>query len=403
MRRGFKSLIPLHVLSLPKIAILAFFVLAFATTVYYVQTYNTNPITKASETDTQPQGPIGKFDLIFNDEFSGSIMDTTKWLDCKRWQKFIDGKGQGCNINGNSMEWNLPQNLTFSDGKVNMQAKYEPFVNSDGHSHDYTSGMIIGQDVKLGTAKFGFQYGYVEARFKAASAVGAWSSLWMDPVSEIWPPEIDIFEILGREKEKLWMNTHFIENGGHQHDPSSIMGTDFTAGPHVVGMEWSPTKMQWFVDGDPIPKKTFERVQFIPREPMYLIMNLAVGGWGGTPVINEFPTDFWVDYVRVWKRHIDQRLIVKLGEKASGQKYVFAKWSGDFISYPNFDHYEISLADNTGVSTQTLNTGSETDYKFKKYKLENGKYNLVLKSFFKDGTSQTDVTKFKYKNGTLIN
>jgi beta-glucanase (GH16 family) len=42
----------------------------------------------------------------------------------------------------------------------------------------------------------------------------------------------------------------------------------------------------------------------ISQEPMYLLINLAVGGnWPGSPdAKTKFPADFLIDYVRVWRR-----------------------------------------------------------------------------------------------------
>jgi len=49
---------------------------------------------------------------------------------------------------------------------------------------------------------------------------------------------------------------------------------------------------------------TFDDSRLIPKEPMYLLVNLAVGGtWPGAPdQQTKFPADFLVDYVRVWQR-----------------------------------------------------------------------------------------------------
>ena len=55
---------------------------------------------------------------------------------------------------------------------------------------------------------------------------------------------------------------------------------DLAAGFHVVAIEWTPTDIRWELDG----KERFRSVKSIPQTPMYLLLNLAVGGdWPGPP------------------------------------------------------------------------------------------------------------------------
>jgi beta-glucanase (GH16 family) len=48
----------------------------------------------------------------------------------------------------------------------------------------------------------------------------------------------------------------------------------------------------------------YRLTQHIPTKPMYLIMNLAVGGdWPGAPSkYTKFPAYFNIDYVRIYKK-----------------------------------------------------------------------------------------------------
>jgi beta-glucanase (GH16 family) len=50
--------------------------------------------------------------------------------------------------------------------------------------------------------------------------------------------------------------------------------------------------------------QTFSDKAQIPNKPMYLLLNLAVGGsWPGDPDASTvFPAEMLVDYVRVWQR-----------------------------------------------------------------------------------------------------
>jgi len=57
----------------------------------------------------------------------------------------------------------------------------------------------------------------------------------------------------------------------------------------------------WYFDGTVI--KNFTKVNDIPHTPMYVIVNLAVGGWIAPPDPTvQFPATMLVDYVRVWSQ-----------------------------------------------------------------------------------------------------
>ena len=78
---------------------------------------------------------------------------------------------------------------------------------------------------------------------------------------------------------------------------------DFAAGWHTIGLNWQPDSLTWYVDG--IQRRSqFTNAAAIPHMPMYVILNLAVGGtWPGYPdATTPFPSTFQVDWLRVWKK-----------------------------------------------------------------------------------------------------
>ena len=97
--------------------------------------------------------------------------------------------------------------------------------------------------------------------------------------------------------------THTIHYGRYPHNAyqvSDSWGPDYTAGFHTYKMLWDPNQLVWFVDG--VERFRVTDPAMIPHEDMYLIMNVAVGGWFSevppdwtTP----FPTHFVIDYVTV--------------------------------------------------------------------------------------------------------
>ena len=67
---------------------------------------------------------------------------------------------------------------------------------------------------------------------------------------------------------------------------------------HTVGLVWTPDKLVYTLDGKTVWTVTGSQV---PSEPMYLVMNLAVGGaYPGPPDgRTAFPATFEIDYVRM--------------------------------------------------------------------------------------------------------
>ena len=76
------------------------------------------------------------------------------------------------------------------------------------------------------------------------------------------------------------------------------MGQDMTADFHTYSIDWQPGSLKWLIDG----KVTQQTTSNVPNVPMYLILNLAVGGnWPGDPTAaTKFPAEMLVDWVRLW-------------------------------------------------------------------------------------------------------
>ena len=226
--------------------------------------------------------------LIWSDEFSGSALDNTKWAP-----EFGNG-GWGNN------EWqyytNAAQNLALENGQLVITARHE-----GTGAMEYTSARIITKD------RFEFLYGKVEARMKLPLGQGFWPAFWalganIDDVS--WPAcgEVDIMEHVSNEY-RTYGNIHW-NNNGH-----SYTGNGYNVDPtqyHVYGIVWDESQIRWYVDGIQFFQFTIQSSNNSDdsfREPMFLLLNLAVGGnWPGYPDnTTPFPSSMYVDYVRVYQ------------------------------------------------------------------------------------------------------
>ena len=81
------------------------------------------------------------------------------------------------------------------------------------------------------------------------------------------------------------------------------VGTDITAGFHTYGVDVEPTGITYFFDGRPYASCPGNAAA---DKPMYMLINLAVGGpgsWPGTPnASNVWPAVMQIDYVRAYQR-----------------------------------------------------------------------------------------------------
>ena len=242
----------------------------------------------------------GNWTLVFSDEFNGRTVNREKWTLCYWWDK------GGCtNLGNNELEWYMPGNVSQGRGKLIMEARKKAVIGWKGRTFPYTSGMVTtGRDYsETRPARAQFTYGHIEIKAKIPRGKGLWPALWMLPSTHESLPEIDIMEVLGDTPQRLRLHFHYKDaNGKAQHPGQTVTTADLSASWHVYGLTWDPDAIRWYLDGKEVWSFTDKR--YIPSEPMYLLMNLAVGGdWPGAPdAQTKFPSRFSVDYVRVWQR-----------------------------------------------------------------------------------------------------
>jgi beta-glucanase (GH16 family) len=233
--------------------------------------------------------------VVLDENFDGGTLDESRWNTCHWWN---DG---GCTIaSNNELEWYRPEQVTVADGTLRLTAAPNRYVASDGETYDFTSGMVTtGPTPDDDNAKVAITYGTVEARFKAPAGRGLWPAIWLLPASKESRPEIDLLEMIGQDPSELIL--HFHPEDRDADSPSKrvrVTAPDLAEDWHTVGLSWTPGKLVYTLDGTSIWTVTGDQV---PSEPMYLVMNLAVGGaYPGPPDSRTpFPATFEIDYVRM--------------------------------------------------------------------------------------------------------
>lgn len=303
------------------------------------------PVEKAADGTVVPQtmtSPSGKkLTLQFHDEFD-AVPDVKKdgkpYIDRSKWQTtFWQGSSiRTLGANGeaqyymdkdyggaknipleqrpNPFSFEKPGVLTISATKVPRELWGNYWM---GEKRPFSSGLLISDK------RFVFQYGYIEGRFKLPKNRGAWPAFWLLPNNPArstneaknhpWPPEIDIFEAFGHAPTKFSTNIHSpkgqkVKLSKFMHE----MGVDLTEDFHTWGMEWDAERVVFYFDGKEVSRA---EITDAFRQPMYLLVNLAVGGnWyaddmkaAKTPYkaweVDEasMPWKMDVDYVRVYQ------------------------------------------------------------------------------------------------------
>jgi len=247
-----------------------------------------------------PVGQSGNWDLLFSDEFDGTMLDSGKWTTCYWWAN------EGCTIvSNNELEWYQPENVLVADGSLHLRAERQLIGDSNGETYPFTSGMITSGRAtsdRAGHAGLVFQYGYVEIKTKLPVGKGLWPAFWMLPDNNESKPEVDIIEVLGHAPNTVHMAFHYRESNGEEARAKNVwVGPNFSAGWHTFAILWQPEALIWYIDG--VERWRYSDQAYIPNQPMYLLMNLAVGGdWTGAPdEATTFPNDYEIDYVRVWE------------------------------------------------------------------------------------------------------
>jgi beta-glucanase (GH16 family) len=240
----------------------------------------------------------GRWTVDLRERFDGTTLDAGRWTTCYWWD---DG---GCtNLGNDEAQWYVPEQVATTDGHLELTAAPERSRHL-GRTFSHVSGMVTtgrSGDDPDDAARYAFTYGYVEVRFRTPRGGGLWPAIWMLPVSNESRPEIDLLEQYGDDTREASMTLHTDAPGGTKRvDRRSVRAADLAEGWHTVGLEWTRGRLRWFLDGEERYEVTGPNV---PSEPMYLLLNLAVGGTAGDPPAStRFPASFVVDEVTVWRQ-----------------------------------------------------------------------------------------------------
>ena len=234
---------------------------------------------------------------IWSDEF-----DYTGLPNSSKWAYDVGGNGWG---NGESQYYTNArlENARVENGNLIIEARKEAYGGKD-----YTSARIVSKG--LGDWK----YGKIEVRAKIPTGKGMWPAIWMLPsenVYGIWPKsgEIDIMENVGFEPNTIHWNVH-TESYNHSIGTNKGNKGNFFEpynNYYTYAVEWYEDSIRFLVDDIEyfqFDKENNNSDVWPFNQKFHLLLNIAVGGWGGLQGIDAsaFPQKMYIDYVRVYKQ-----------------------------------------------------------------------------------------------------
>jgi beta-glucanase (GH16 family) len=239
-------------------------------------------------------GPPNQRDwtLAFHDRFRGDTLDEEKW-----------GVGWGWGRTTNSSPTRIrPENVAVNDRVLSLRGTH------DG-SETFSGAVNTKNIVSFGPGS------YVEARIKFAKREGFLNAFWAKPVSERWPPEIDVVELFQEgnrpdEVERAHHHLHYSRSGEPSDETTyedvqatSTPGGDLTTAYHTYGLEWREDRVVPYVDGVAVHEWTDETIlrALAAGGPFYLMLSLNIDKLGTPDRSESWGETMLVDWVRLWE------------------------------------------------------------------------------------------------------
>ena len=275
--------------------------------------------------------------LVWSDEFNGTSLDTAKWkanINCPPVYLACDT--------------DRTENVYVSDGLLHLRTLREPYAGPNnwrgsgeqfGPLSAYTPGGFQRKDFTAGrvASTRSFTYGRFELLGRLPQGHGTFFAYWMRPVNSpygegVAAGEIDIAEGANIGKGGIdaqlpgpgWGVHHVVHMGMPFTNPYTL--TDLPVNPaesfHLYTVEWDTASIRFYVDDQRVltvpssdwfsqPHGSEEPVDnpYAPFDAAFVVgINNTVGNWAletwpghQVPDSTVFPTEFVVDYMRVYE------------------------------------------------------------------------------------------------------
>ncbi|WP_318837981.1 glycoside hydrolase family 16 protein [Neiella holothuriorum] len=207
-------------------------------------------------------------------------------------------------------ESSLQKNYDVSDGTLKIIARRQDIAcpGLGNQQREWTSGRLNSKD------KREFLYGRIETRLRFLNLEGGtWPAFWMlenriaehpirgDNDTVNWPNagagEIDVWEWFSNDGGSYITNFFNVNGCGSEFRPTYAGGAADVQDFHTYAIEWSADQVSFFMDGNVVKSHDISACPQY-KEPMFLLLNVAIGGnLGGAVDASLMQATMEVDYV----------------------------------------------------------------------------------------------------------
>lgn len=252
----------------------------------------------------RPQRADGTYySCSFHDDFNGTALDRTRWMAQDTAQTGVF-TGQGGCYRDNA------RTIAVAGGTLRLTATIHPqmFLCRSPFAPVTTRSEVA---TVTSSARFTQTYGRFSARLRFSDATGGHAAFWLSPEDHAygkWPlsGEIDVAEWFGNDQTHVYPSVHYVGEGRQESTGRDCAVPTATTGFHTYTVEWSPTEMRFFYDGQFcwshrwVPTNVRAPAPF--DKPFNLVLAQIWGsGWAARRLSSPTTSTLTVDWVRAWR------------------------------------------------------------------------------------------------------
>jgi len=308
-RRTFKGTPQNHVYGLPKENVKSITAKIIQESIVIYIVFNATESVKAA--------PI----VLFEDNFSGTALDTTKWNTSPQWdrQRRSTWRPDMVEVSGGNLRIKYRRDTELGNALAQPSTNRR-FTKEQNASSWIRTGGVRTIGTRYTERMFENSYGWYEARIKFPKTEGMWGAFWLMPMTlsssgrgEIGS-EIDIMESIGAAYNTYNHAIHWnYASGGTAVSTSKGFNTSNAGVPdiydgqfHTFALDWSPGEYVFYINGIETWRVTPGIPEFnniaIAQNPAYIKLTVEAADWDQMLPDGFTEGEMLVDYVRVYNQ-----------------------------------------------------------------------------------------------------